>query len=135
MAKILIVDDSGLSRKIIRGILESAGHEVHEATDGMSALERYFLDRPDLVMLDLVMAGLGGLEVIERLRQMDAGVRIVVATADVQKSTESLALAAGAYRVLNKPLQNEPVLEAVEAVLGESQVPVSLKGDTHETNR
>lgn len=135
MAKILIVDDSNLSRKIMRGILESAGHDVNEAADGMTGLEGYFLDRPDLVMLDMVMSGMGGLEVLERLRQMDAAVRVVVATADIQKSTELLARAAGAYQVINKPLQSEQVLEAVQAALGASLVPADLKGDSHETNR
>mgnify|MGYP000613300905 CR=1 FL=1 len=46
MASILIVDDSGLSRRILRRILESGGHTVAEATDGMSALEQYFLSKP-----------------------------------------------------------------------------------------
>ena len=56
--KILIVDDSGLARRRVRVILEEAGYEVVEAEDGMAALERYHVDRPDLVVLDLVMKGM-----------------------------------------------------------------------------
>lgn len=135
MAKILIVDDSSLSRKIVRGILEPAGHEVREASDGMVAMEKYFLDRPDLVILDLVMAGMTGLEVLDNLRRMDPIVRVVVATADIQKSTEVLARAAGACQVITKPLQNDQVLIAVQAVLGESRPPVCPEGESHETYR
>src|SRR6187401_3028690 len=56
--RILVVDDSGLARRRARGILETGGYEVIEAEDGMAALERYFIEKPDLVMLDLVMKGM-----------------------------------------------------------------------------
>ena len=58
MAKVLVVDDSGMSRRTLRRILEPAGHQVAEAEDGMAALERYFLDRPDVVLLDMTMNGM-----------------------------------------------------------------------------
>ena len=57
-SKLLIVDDSGLARRAIRTILESDGYLVVEAIDGMTALEQYFLEKPDAVMLDLVMSGM-----------------------------------------------------------------------------
>src|SRR5947207_4201389 len=94
-SKILIVDDSSMSRRIVRGILESAGHEVTEAADGMAALERYSLDKPDLVLLDMVMAGMYGLDVLQKLREIDAHARVIVATADIQHSTREMAEKAG----------------------------------------
>jgi len=57
-ARILVVDDSGLARRRARSILESAGYEVLEAEDGIAALEHYFIARPDVVVLDLVMKGM-----------------------------------------------------------------------------
>jgi two-component system chemotaxis response regulator CheY len=117
MAKILIVDDSGLSRRIMRGILELAGHQVCEASDGLAALERYFLDRPDLVLLDLMMSGLSGLEVLAQLHELDANARVVVATADIQTSTGLLTRAAGAHSVITKPFVPEQVLDAVDVAL------------------
>ncbi len=87
MATILIVDDSNLSRKTCRRILEAGGYHVRDAADGMSALEQYALDRPDLVLLDVTMADMNGLEVLRQLRAIDAGARVVMATADVQSST------------------------------------------------
>ncbi len=117
MAKILIVDDSSLSRRMMRGILQSDGHEVIEATDGMSAIERYFVDQPDLVVLDLVMTGMTGEEVLEKLRQMDREARVIVASADLQTMTRQRVEEAGAVGFVNKPFIAATVLNAVNAVL------------------
>ena len=94
--KILIVDDSALARRMSRNILEAEGFVVLEARDGLSALERYFLEKPDVVLLDLVMKGMYGLEVLEKLRQMDPDVKVVVVSADVQSSSHDLVHEAGA---------------------------------------
>jgi two-component system, chemotaxis family, chemotaxis protein CheY len=117
MAKILLVDDSGLSRRILRRILDPAGYEVVEAEDGIGALERYYLDRPDVVMLDMTMTGMHGLDVLAQLRQMDPQVSVIVATADIQDSSRQLAVAGGAKRFLTKPFSPQQVLDAVRAVL------------------
>lgn len=117
MAKILVVDDSALSRKISRRILEEAGHSVEEAADGLSALERYALARPDLVLLDVTMSEMNGLEVLRQLRAMDPDARVVMATADVQSSTRTLSEAGGAVGFVLKPLARESILQAVDAAL------------------
>jgi two-component system chemotaxis response regulator CheY len=124
--KILIVDDSALSRRTLRRILESAGYEVSEADDGMTALEVYFLEKPDLVLLDLVMKGMYGLDVLTKLREMDQGARVIVASADIQSSTRKLVDEAGAVAFINKPFISEQVITTVEAALAE--------GVTRETN-
>ena len=117
MATILIVDDSNLSRKTSRRILVAGGHQVRDVADGMSALEQYALDRPDLVLLDVTMADMNGLEVLRQLRAIDAGARVVMATADVQSSTRELALAGGAVGFVTKPLIADVVLAAVAAAV------------------
>ena len=124
--KILIVDDSALSRRTLRRILEAADYEVVEADDGMTALEVYFLEKPRLVLLDLVMKGMYGLDVLVKLREMDPGALVVVASADIQSSTRKLVDDAGALGFINKPFVTEAVLEAVEAALA--------KGARSETN-
>jgi two-component system chemotaxis response regulator CheY len=116
-AKILIVDDSPLSRRIVRGYLESAGHEVTEAADGVAAIERYSLEKPDLVLLDLVMSGMDGLEVLQKLRENDKQARVIVATADIQNSTRVMAAEAGSRGFLNKPIRKEELLTAVNSGL------------------
>ena len=117
MAKILVVDDSALSRKISRRILEEAGHTVEDAADGLAALERYALARPDLVLLDVTMNEMDGLEVLRQLRAMDPVARVVMATADAQTSTRTLSEAGGAVGFVLKPLVSGPLLRAVEAAL------------------
>jgi two-component system chemotaxis response regulator CheY len=118
MAKILIVDDSATSRRMMRRILEGAGHEVLEADDGLLALERYALEQPGLVVLDLTMRGMHGLDVLARLRELDAGARVIVATADIQRPTRDLVAQGGAMAFLTKPFEEALVLSAVEQVLG-----------------
>lgn len=117
MAKILVVDDSGLSRRTLRKILESAGHEVIEAAEGIIALERYFLDEPDLVFLDLTMTGMYGIDVLNKLREMDAAARVIVGSADIQSSTREMVQAGGASAFINKPFTSEQVLNVVNRVL------------------
>jgi two-component system chemotaxis response regulator CheY len=119
MAKILIVDDSAMSRRIVRRILESAGHDTIEAEDGMVAVEKYFLEKPDLVLLDLTMKGLSGLEVLQKLREMDAHACVVVASADIQTSTRSMTQESGAMGFVTKPFNESKLMEAVTSALKE----------------
>src|SRR5215472_2796937 len=111
--KIMVVDDSAMSRRSLKRMLESSGYAVVEAEDGMSALERYHLEQPDVVMLDMLMKGMYGLEVLEKLRAMDAGARVIIVTADIQRSTREMAEQGGAVAFLNKPLSASVVLETV----------------------
>ncbi len=117
MARSFIVDDSALSRRLLRRIVESAGHQVSEAADGVAALESYFLERPDLVFLDLTMPGIHGLDVVEQLRKLDPTARVIVASADIQTFTRELALERGALNFVTKPFSAAPVLAALEAAL------------------
>jgi CheY-like chemotaxis protein len=116
-AKILIVDDSSLARRTTRAALEAMGHTVEEATDGADALERYFLGRHDLVLLDMVMNGMYGLEVLARLREINPDVRVVVATADIQQSTRDQVREGGAVAFLNKPINREMLTDTVTRAL------------------
>ena len=116
-AKVLLVDDSGLARRSTRRVLEQAGYEVVEAEDGLSALERYAVDKPDLVLLDLVMKGMYGLDVLGKLRELDPGARVIVVSADVQTSSRELVQAAGASGFINKPAAPGQVIQMIELVL------------------
>lgn len=119
-ARILVVDDSGLARRRARSILEGAGYEVLEAEDGMSALERYFVARPDVVVLDLVMKGMYGLDVLAKLREMDGAAKVIVVSADVQTSSQRLVNDAGAAGFLIKPLEAEQILPLIRTTLAEA---------------
>jgi len=120
--KILVIDDSGLARKNLRRMLQAAGHEVVEAQDGMAALELYFAEKPDVVLLDLVMSGMYGLDVLKKLRELDPQARVVVVSADIQTPSRDLAREYGASAFLSKPVDEADVLGAVSALLnGERQ--------------
>lgn len=118
MAKILIVDDSAYARRIHRKILESGGHAVVEASSGLGALESFGLERPDLVLLDLSMEDLGGLQVLEQIRTMEPGAPVLVVSADVQRSTTDRVRAAGASGFVAKPVSADNLLASVGSVLG-----------------
>jgi len=116
-AKVLLVDDSGLARRSTRRLLEQAGYDVVEAEDGLSALERFAVDRPDVVLLDLVMKGMYGLDVLEKLRELDPAARVIVVSADVQTSSRELVQAAGAAGFINKPAEPGQVIAMIEQVM------------------
>jgi two-component system, chemotaxis family, chemotaxis protein CheY len=116
-AKILVVDDSGLARRMLRQMLEEMGHTVEEATDGPSALERYYINRHDLVLLDMVMNGMYGLEVLTKMRELDPNVRVIVATADIQTSTREHVRGAGASAFVNKPVNRKELTSVVTTLL------------------
>lgn len=117
MAKLMIVDDSSFARRVHRNILETGGHSVVEASTGMGAIETYFLERPDVVVLDLSMSDLGGVDVLRRLKEMDAQSRVIVVSADVQRSTEQSVSDAGAAAFLGKPVDSARLLAAVSSLV------------------
>jgi two-component system chemotaxis response regulator CheY len=120
-AKILVVDDSGLARRRARAILEGAGFDVVEAEDGMAALERYFVAKPDIVLLDLVMKGMYGLDVLAKLRELDPSARVIVVSADVQTSSHDMVAEAGGTGFLIKPLDADAVLSLIASTLTEAR--------------
>jgi len=119
MAKILAVDDEPAILQMMKLNLEMAGHEVHLAGDGSTALNRIQRDRPDLVLLDVMMPSLDGWEVLERLAAMDLPrrVKVVLVTAKTGDATFSRAFELGADDYLSKPFELDNLLDLVEEVL------------------
>jgi two-component system chemotaxis response regulator CheY len=119
VATVLVVDESGYARRLLRQTLEAHGHGVIEAGGGMAGLEAYAVHAPDVVLLDLTMEDVGGLEVLARLREIDPEAKVIVVSADIQRATTRLVNEAGAFRFLAKPADAADVLAAVSAALGE----------------
>jgi two-component system chemotaxis response regulator CheY len=115
--KILVVDDSGLARRMIRKILEELGHDVEDVSDGAQALERYLLNRHNAVILDLLMHGMYGMEVLQKLKELNPDLPVIIATADIQRTTRELVKEAGAVAMLNKPVTKEQLAEVLAIVL------------------
>jgi len=113
MSNILIVDDDRLTRLMLSSILEGGGHAVAAAADGAEALrlagERGF----DLVLLDIWMPGMSGLEVLERLHGLAAPPRVIVLTSDETPETLIEAVRRQAGRYLTKPVEAERLLSVV----------------------
>jgi two-component system, chemotaxis family, chemotaxis protein CheY len=116
-AKILVVDDSGLARRTMRGLLEEMGHQVEEASDGSQALERYVLNRHDVILLDMVMHGMYGLEVLTKFKELNPNLPVIIATADVQRFTREQVQAAGAAAIVNKPVKKEELTSILGVIL------------------
>ncbi len=117
MAKVMIVDDSAYARRVHRGMLEQAGHTVCEAGTGTAGIEMYALERPDIVLLDLSMADISGLDVLRTVREIDPAAYVIVVSADVQRTTEEAVMAGGAARFVRKPATADQLVGAVDDVL------------------
>jgi CheY-like chemotaxis protein len=115
--KILVVDDSGLARRLIRQMLEELGHEVEEASDGAQALEQYVLHRHDLIILDMVMHGMYGMDVLSKFKELNPQLPVIVVTADIQKSTREQIQQTGGSAMVNKPVDKQQFADVVSLVL------------------
>jgi len=115
--KILVVDDDRTTRRLVALQLRRAGYEVAEAGDGKKALERVGREAFDLVLLDVWMPGMDGLEVLGRLRDAKERPRVVMMTADDASDTLLRAIREQAYRYLAKPIEPAQLLEVVRSTL------------------
>ena len=102
---------------MLRSVLEPAGYQVVETSEGKKAIESFSSEKPDLTLLDLTMEDMHGLEVLKKLREIDQQVKVVIVTADIQSFTRKEAEEAGATAFLNKPFAGELVLGTIKAVM------------------
>ena len=116
--KVLVVDDVASNRELLREELTRAGFETQPAGSGEEAIARHDAWRPDLVLMDLHMPGIGGLEAIRRLRAAGAPTPVVVTTASGDETAEQAALAAGARAFMRKPLPEGELFRTIAGVLG-----------------
>jgi len=118
-AKILVVDDDLESLKLIGMILQAKGHQIIAARNGPQAVEKAFNELPDLVILDVMMPGLDGYEVCQRLRAdpRTNAIPIIMFTARTQLADKVAGLQAGADEYLTKPIHPRELVAHVEALL------------------
>ena len=102
--KVLIVDDNAGTRSMIKIVMEKTGHEVvGEAWDGESALKAFTDLRPEVVLLDVIMPGKSGVEVLEAIRAIDKAAKVIMVTAIDQDEINSQLLSKGASAIIYKP--------------------------------
>ncbi|MBR4581534.1 MAG: response regulator [Lachnospiraceae bacterium] len=115
MARILIVDDSRTSRKILRGILEGAGHEiVAEAVDGLDGVNKFKEFSPQVVTMDITMPIMDGLEALKNIREDDQDAKVIMVTAAGQQNKMMDAIKLGASEFVTKPFDADAILKMVE---------------------
>src|SRR5690349_22302452 len=121
-ANILLVDDEPGMLRYIRTLLEVDEYKVETATTGEEALERVQKGmQPDLVLLDLLMPGIDGIQTLEQLRQMQPGVKVVMLScvSDTRKVVQAMRL--GAHDYLTKPFQKAELDAVIDQCLGTNQ--------------
>ena len=115
---ILIVDDAAFMRMMIRDILKKEGYEVvGEAKDGKEAVELYQELSPALVLMDITMPVMDGIEALKKIKEINPSAVVIMCSALGQSSMVIEAIAAGAKDYIIKPFQSDRVLEAVKKVL------------------
>lgn len=117
MARILVVDDEPDILLLHRLNLESAGHEVLLAADGIKALDRIDADRPDAVVLDVMMPALDGWGVLDALRARPDAPPVLVVSAKSAQDDIDRAIASGAAAYLAKPFEADTLIAAVASLL------------------
>ncbi len=104
MAKVLVVDDEPEAVELLVEFLSSKGYEILTATSGEEALRRVKEDRPHLVLLDIRMPKMSGLDVLRRIREIDPEMGIIMVTAVNEEDVGRQALELGAFDYIVKPL-------------------------------
>ena len=120
MARILLVDDDAHLREVVRYALDRAGHEVREASDGAEALDAFSRESPELVVLDVMMPGLDGLEVCRRIRATSR-VPILFLSSRSEEVDRILGLELGGDDYVTKPFSPRELVTRVKVLLRRSQ--------------
>jgi DNA-binding response OmpR family regulator len=123
MSTVLIADDDPDILDLITFKLEQAGHQLITATDGTTALAEARRTVPDVVVLDVAMPGLSGLDVCRELRADDAtaGIPVILLTARAQESDVEVGFEVGADDYLTKPFSPRELVSRVAAVIGRTR--------------
>lgn len=116
-ARILIVDDEAEVRGVLAELLEGAGYQVQTAADGGAAVRAVVMAAPDLVLLDIEMPGLGGVEALATIRAVAPAVRVVMLSGITDVEVARRTLAYGAFEYIPKPFDPAHLLATVETVL------------------
>lgn len=119
MTRILIIDDSLFQRRIISAPLKAEGYEVLEAVNGKDGLEKIIIEKPDLILLDILMPEKDGFEVLKELQEAQNTIPVIMLTSDVQDSTREECLKHGAKAFVNKPVKSEDLIPIIRSSLGE----------------
>lgn len=115
--RILVVDDAMFMRMMLKDILSKNGYEVvGEAANGREAIEKYIELRPDLVLLDITMPEMDGLEALKKIKMIEPKAKIIMCSAMGQQNMVIEAIQNGAIDFVVKPFQQDRVIESLRKV-------------------
>lgn len=116
---ILIVDDAAFMRMMIRDVLTKNGYEIlGEAENGQKAIEKFKELNPDLVIMDITMPEVDGIQAVKEIKKISPDAKVVMCSAMGQQAMVIEAIQAGARDFIVKPFQADRVIEAVKKVIG-----------------
>lgn len=119
MSKILLVDDASFMRMMIKDALTKNGYsDLYEASDGVEAVSKYSEIKPDLVIMDITMPNMDGLEALKAIKKIDPKANVVMCSAMGQEAMVIDAIKSGARDFIVKPFKPERILKTVSTVLG-----------------
>ncbi len=112
--RILVCDDAAFMRMMIKDILTKSGYEIAgEAENGKVAIEKYQETKPDLVLMDITMPEMSGVQALKEIRQIDPKAKIVMVSAMGQEAMVKEAIVSGAKSFIDKPYKEEQVIQTL----------------------
>jgi len=117
MAQIVIVDDSSFQRLYLGRIVRDAGHNVIEASGGNEAIELINKEKPDCMLLDILMPGINGFDVLAYMNKNDISLPVIVISADIQESIQKRCIEKGAFSFLGKFVRKVSLLNEIDRAL------------------
>jgi CheY-like chemotaxis protein len=119
--KILLVEDNEVNRRLAGFLLRSHGYQVREATTALAAFEMLETDRPDLIVMDIQLPGMDGLEATRKLKEepATADIPVIAVTSYAMKGDREKALAAGCAGYVTKPIDKKIFIQEIAAQLGD----------------
>ncbi len=121
MAKILIIDDAKFTRTMLKKMINELGHEILEAANGREGLDMICNEQPDIVLCDIHMPEMDGMELLKILNETHTNVSVIVVSADIQDETKEKCIDLGASEVINKPPIKENLLSAINNLLNKGK--------------
>lgn len=117
MSRVLIVDDSTFMRNTMKFYLESAGHKVFEAVNGLEGVEKFQEVRPDIVAMDIIMNVMDGIKATKAIKLLDSTAKIIIVTAVGQNEIITEAVTNGAKSFIVKPFEGKDFILSIEKTL------------------